>query len=302
MAVIGLTCGLTPAVAQAQEEWSFVSFEAFRYDTLIDNRKEVGPPCCVPQVVAVPGHALLHLSAVIDVPWSDELTRVSISSRDLTLTVPGVEEPLHPFGHYENRGIFEANTFSLSAYRPNDWPDADQDMLMEQVWAVPEDATTATLTFGEFWSTEIEIPQETSEPLTPADTASFEIEAMTPVDVIEVGTDNYGQDIFGTLAPNAGQIVQVDFTITPLMETTLNNSHGMWLRTRHLQLVGPNGLPTLPLGQILSASLTNDTVNSFSGDAFLNKPYDRTFYFLTDGAPGTYTLYFLSDAVAEGTL
>lgn len=300
-AAAGAACALPPA-ALAQDAWSFVSFEAFLYDSLIDTEKDVGVPCCAPHVVAVPGHALLHISAVIDIPWTEELSRVSVSARDLTLTVPGLEEPLHPFGHYEYRGIFEADTYSLSASRPNDWPDADEHLLMEQVFAVPEDATAATLTFGEFHSVEIDIPQEASDPLTPGDTAEVAITAITPVDGIEVDTDNYGQGIHGTVVPGAGQILRVDFTITPLMENWLNNRSGFTFRTGHIQLVGPNGLPARPLGQHLNTALTSDTTNSISGDAFLNKPYDKAFFFLTDGAPGTYTLYFLSDPVAEGTL
>jgi len=295
-----LAVGVLAADAGAQEPWPFISYEAFRYAALIDNDEDVGAPCCAPHGVAVPGHALIHLSAVIDVPWSEELDRISIYARDLTLTVPG-GEPLSPFGRFAYRGIFEASSGSLSASRPNDWPESDQHLLLEAVWALPEDATTATLTVGEHFSTEIEIPQSASEPPSPGDTATFAITAITPVERIDVGTTSYGQGIYGTVSPRGGQIVQVDFTITPLIANWIDNRSGFTLNTRFMQLVGPNGLPAVPLGQHLSQALTSSTTNSISGD-FLNKPQAYTFYYLTDGAPGAYTLYFLSDPAAEGRL
>ena len=57
------------ASAQTEEPWAFASFEAFRYESLINLHSSVGPACCVPNVVSNPGEVLIHISAAIDVPW-----------------------------------------------------------------------------------------------------------------------------------------------------------------------------------------------------------------------------------------
>ncbi|MGF1627101.1 MAG: hypothetical protein ACFCVH_19645 [Alphaproteobacteria bacterium] len=85
------------------------------------------------------------------------------------------------------------------------------------------------------------------------------------------------------------------------MDTTLGSRPGFLLWTRDIQLVGPNGLPAIPLGQFLGEGITTNTTNSITGD-FIDTAFDKTFYYLTDGSPGDYTLYYLSDPVAEGRL
>lgn len=301
-ALLVVSAALLPVSADAQEPWPFVSFEVHRYESLINTDEDVGLPCCFPHVVGNPGEALIHLSAVVDVPWSEELDRVSVSARDLTLTVPGEEEPRTQIGSYDAVGLFEAGTSSVSASRPRDWPEEDEHLKMETVWSLPADATTATLTFGEFFTTEVTIPQSPSEPLTPGDTADFAITAITPLDGLETLHTFSGQPLAGTVDPAAGQLLQVDFLVTPLMDTSLGRRPGFVLYTRYMQLVGPNGLPAVPVGQFLGDGLTTDTSNSISGNAFVGASFDYSFLYLTDGTPGTYTLYFMSDPVAEGTL
>ena len=297
-----LCAGLVPPAAQAQESGPFVSFQAYRYDSLINTDEDVGLPCCFPHVVGTPGEMLIHLSAVIDVPWSEELDRISVSARDLTLAVPGEEEPRTQVGHYDRVGIFEAGTSSVSASRPRDFPESDEHALMETVWSLPEGTTSATLTFGEFFSIDIDIPQEVSEPLTPGGTADFVVTGITPVEDLGSSHTYSGQPLAGHIDLQAGQIVRVDFDVTPRMNTALRGRPGFLLYTRYMQLVGPDGLPTVRVGQYLGDGMTTDTSNSISGDSFIGATFDYSFYFLTDGTPGTYTLYFFSDPVGEGTL
>ena len=299
---IALGGTLVSVPAQGQEAWPFISFEVFRYDSLVNTDEDMGLPCCLPHVVGNPGQVLIHVSAVIDVPWSEELERVSVSARELTLTLPG-EEPATSIGHYDRVGIFEAGTTSISASRPRDWPESDEHLKMETVWSLPTDATTATLTLGEFFAVEIDVPQEVSEPLTPADTADFVITGMSAVEgPLATSSSFSGQVLTGTVETGAGQFVRVDFDVIPQMNTSLSRRDGFLLYTRYMQLVGPTGLPALPVGQYLGDGITRDTSNSISGNSFIGSSFDYSFYYLTDGTPGTYTLYFLSDPVGEGTL
>lgn len=301
-AAIGVGASVTPLAAQAQDPWPFVSFDAFRYDSLINTDEDSGLPCCLPQVVGNPGEVLIHLSATIDVPWSDDLDRVQVRARDQTLTLPG-QEPVPPIGHYDRVGIFETGNTSISASRPRDWPESDSHLRMEAIWSLPADATSATLTLGELFALEIDIPQDVSPPMTPADTADFVITGMSAVDdPLETEDSISGQTLAGTIEPAAGRFVRVDFDVTPLMNTSLSDREGFLLYTRYMQLVGPTGLPARPVGQYLGDSLTRDTSNSISGNNFIGSSFDYSFYYLTDGTPGTYTLYFLSDPVGEGTL
>lgn len=296
---------LAPAAALAQGDgWSFVSLEVQRYDSLVNTSEDTGLACCAPHVVQPgPDQALIHVSAVIDVPWSEELDRVSTFASKLTLTVPG-GEPLGPIGEYERRGLFETEPGGVSASRPRDWPETDEDvnLEMEHVWLLPADATTATLTIDEYFTAEIEIPQEASTPITPAATADFAITGSELLDSLTMEHGVNRQDIPGTVTPHAGRILRVDFDMTPRMDTSIGGNPGFLLYTRYMQLAGPNGLPLVPLGQFLGDGLETDSSNSYSGDSFIGNSYDESFYWLTDAAPGPYTLYFFSDPVGEFTL
>lgn len=301
-AVSAILC-LLPIAGSAQEAWPFLSLEVHRYDSLINTNKDVGLACCAPHVIQVPGYVLIHVSAVVDVPWTEELDRVSASSSKLTMTVPG-GEPVGPIGSYARRGLFETSPGGANASRPRDWPETDKDvnLPLEHVWLLPADATTATLAVDEYFTATIDIPQETSEPIGPADTASFAILGISRVDRLEMAHSFNQQKVQGTVAPAAGTILQVDFAVTPLMDTNVGGDPNFLLYTRYLQLVGPSGLAQVPLGQFLVDGLVTDTTNSFSGDGFIGAAFEKSFYYLSDGAPGTYTLYFHNDPVAEFAL
>lgn len=296
VAVAVLACGLATA-GQAQEPWPFLSLELSRYDSVVDAREDSGLPCCAPVTISAPGNVLIHLSAVVDVPWSDDLDSVSLGGTDLTLTV-GELEPYGPAGGYLYRGVFEAQPRYISARRPRDWPEEDADMLVEAVWAVPADATTATVTFGEHFAIDIEIPQEAVAPLNPSDTAGFAVTAISNVDSIDLSFWGSGPEIAGVMAASSGQIVQLDIEISPQMNTRLDGDSGFVFYPRYLQLVGPNGQPAFGLGRKSGSSLSNSAA-TLSADSYPAGPLAESLYFLTDGAPGTYTLYFLTDPVGE---
>ncbi|MEZ5667102.1 MAG: hypothetical protein R3F55_06665 [Alphaproteobacteria bacterium] len=291
------------ASAASQEPWPFVSLEVFRYASLVDTNEDVGIACCAPHVIQAPGYALIHVSAVIDVPWSAELDRVSVSASKLTMTVPG-GEPLAPIGDYDRRGLFESAGGGISASRPRDWPENEEPeyLEIEQVWLLPEDAMTAILILDEFYSVPIEFPAEVSEPISPADTADFAITGFALLDSLSMTHTINRQDVAGTVIPAAGRILRVDFDITPLIDSSVGGNAGYLIYTRYMQLAGPDGLPQVPLGQYLGDGLITDTSNSYSGNAFIGASFDESFYWLTDGAPGTYTLYYFNDPVGQITV
>ncbi|MGF1627103.1 MAG: hypothetical protein ACFCVH_19655 [Alphaproteobacteria bacterium] len=296
VAVAVFACSLA-ATSQAQEPWPFLSLELSRYDSLVDAREDSGLPCCAPVTISAPGHVLIHLSAVIDVPWSDDLDSVSLGGADLTITVDGAD-PYGPAGGYLYRGVFEAEPRYVSARRPRNWPDEDADMLIEAVWAVPAGATAATVTFGEHFAIDIDIPQETGAPMSPSDTASFAVTGISDVDSIDLSLYGSGPAVAGSMSGNGGQIVQLDLEISPQMNTRLDGSSGFVYYPRYLLLVGPDGQPAFGLGRKSGGSLSNSAV-TLAADSFPAGPFAESLYFLTDGAPGAYTLYFLTDAVGE---
>ena len=303
--VLAAGAALAPAAAFAQDAgWSFVSLQVSRYDSLVNTSEDTGLACCAPHVVAPgPDQALVHISAAIDVPWSEELDRVSAFASKITLTVPG-GEPASPIGNYERRGLFEIEPGGVNASRPRDWPqtEEDVDLLMEHVWLLPAGATTATLAIDELFTAEIDIPQEAGVPITPSATAGFAVTGHELMDSLAMVHRVNRQDIPGAVTPAAGRILRIDFDITPLMHNNIGGNAGFLLYTHYIQLAGPDGLPQVPLGQLLGDGLVTDTSNSFSGDGYVGKAYDKSFYWLTDGAPGTYTLYFLTDPVGEVVL
>ncbi|MEZ5667101.1 MAG: hypothetical protein R3F55_06660 [Alphaproteobacteria bacterium] len=295
VAAATLLAAALAAGAAAQDPWPFLALEVHRYDSLVDTQAEFGLPCCVPAVIAAPGQTLVHVSALVDVPWSESLDSVSLGARDLTLTVPG-GEPLSAFGSFAYRAAFEAVPRYVSARRPRDWPEEDADLVVEAVWAVPEGATAATLTFGEFFATEIAIPGAAEVPLAPSALAAFAIEALHRVDAVPVSVYAAGPGVAGSMSATSGALLRLDVAITALAGNRTDGQSGFVVAPRYLQLVDPDGRVAVNLGRARPDSVTASTV-TYSADAFPAGPFAESYYFLASGTPGTYTLHFLTDPV-----
>lgn len=90
------------------------------------------------------GAVLLDVRLVLDVAWTEDLSRVSANSRDITVLLPdGTASEV--VGGFEYVGMPMLATQSFSKSRPSDWPEVDEDLHWRGLFMVPEGVETVTL-------------------------------------------------------------------------------------------------------------------------------------------------------------
>ncbi|TBX27681.1 hypothetical protein [Nioella sediminis] len=307
-ASIGLAA-ITALPALAQSPLSLSGMSVYRYETLVDHSGNSGSFCCAPYVLGGPDGHFFYIRAIFDVAWSDDLDRISYSSSDITLMLPGDEEGRRAQGRYDWYGVFTPSAGSMSERRPRDFPEETAQAFLNGVWYLPREATTATLIIGEdddMLEIPVNLAVEVGPVISPSQTFSFVPTGLTRATELTAETNMNRTDVPGLLAPATGTMLRVDFDATPAFSTDTDAQAGenqAFLRNTWFSLVGPDGAPLTLIG---SQSGSNSTpriewTNSISWDSN-PRTVDMSLYFLGDGAPGTYQLYFLEDMVGEITL
>lgn len=300
---------LTALPALAQSPLTLSGMSVYRYETVVDHSGNSGSFCCAPWVLGGDDGHFFYIRAVFDVAWSDELDRVSVSSSDITLTLPGDNEGRRAMGRYDWFGIFNPSAGSISERRPRDFPDETAQAYLNAVWYLPRDATTATLTLGEddeILEIPVNLAVEPSPVIRPSQTMSFELNGLSRAETLTAATRMNGNDVPGTMAPAIGQMLRLDMDVTPAFSTDTDAQTGenrAFLRNSWFSLIGPDGAPLLPVGS-QSSSTAAPRVEWTISMSWDNDPRgtDMSLHFLGDGTPGTYQVYFLEDHIGEVTL
>lgn len=144
-AAAGFFASALPALSQIA--LTALSLEARAYDTAVSWQERAYRPAGLVEYVHVPGHVVLDVRAVFDGPWSDEVQRVSVNTRDIRLVLPDGRE-LAPLGGQPNWGQITLQARSLSVQRPRNFPTEDRDLHWNGIFRVPGDVTQATLRLG----------------------------------------------------------------------------------------------------------------------------------------------------------
>lgn len=308
MSALGLAA-LTALPAMAQSPLSLSGMSVYRYETLIDHSGNSGSFCCAPYVLGGPDGNFVYIRAVFDIAWSEDLDRITYNSSDITLMLPGDDEGRRAQGRYDWFGVFTPSAGSISERRPRDFPEENAQAFLNGVWYLPRDATTATLIIGEdddILEVPVNLAVEVGPVISPAQTFTFTPTGLTRATELTAETRMNQTDVPGRLTPATGTMLRIDFDATPNFSTDTDAQVGenqAFLRNTWFSLVGPDGAPLAPLG---SQSGSNSTprvewTNSIRWDDS-PRTIDLSLYFLGDGAPGTYQLYFLEDMVGEITL
>lgn len=303
---VALAAFLPAFPALAQSPLTPVSISVTRFDTLPRLEPDYGMACCaLPVAESGPDSDFYYVDMDFNVAWSDELDRISYSSRDILLYFEGGdEEGLRPFARINYLPIVEMSGGSISARRPRDWPDETAQAFLNQLWQVPAGVTQANLVIGEEGD-QIEITLNfdipVSETMRPLETVDIALNGLTISDGLS-GEDSVSfADFTTTTTPTIGELLQLDVTITPLMNTQTDSDVGenrFFFYNNYVSLIGPEGVPLAIHGQGVSDGVRNDYSNSMSWDDDANGS-DRSFYFIGAGTPGTYQVYYLSDLVGE---
>ena len=178
-AALAILLASTAFPASAQVPLQAISLTAHAYDSAVSWQERDWRPAGLTEIIHVPGHILLDVRLVADGPWSDEVDSVRANSRDIKLILPDGTE-LESQGGYQYWGQLQLNARSLSARRPRNFPDEDQDIYWNGLFLVPEGVGSATLTIGgdEVSFEGVVTVPKTSEPEDAADFASFEVNTV----------------------------------------------------------------------------------------------------------------------------
>ncbi len=306
-AVISLAATL-PAFAQSSP-LTLAGMSVYRYDSLVDHSGNAGSYCCAPHILGGPDGNFVYIRAVFDVAWTEDLDRVSISSSDITLQLPGAEEGERAQGRYDWFGVYHTSAGSVSERRPRDWPNETAQVFVNSVWYVPRDAMSAELHLGEDeerLTVPVNMAVAVTAPISPGQTMTVTPRSLTRAAPLTGTSRGSGVDVPGQMAPRIGTMLEAQFDITPNYSTDTDAQIGenrAFVRASWFSLVGPDGMPLLPLGTQSSSNNAPqlEWTTSLSWDETPGSD-DQTLYFLGAGLPGTYQLYMMEDQVAQFTL
>ena len=133
--------------AAAQVTLTPLSLTARSYESVTSWQERPYRPAGLVETVRIPGHMLVDIRAVFDGPWSDSIERVQANTRDILLVLPDGTE-LQAQGSYPTWGQLVLQARTLSARRPRNFPDEDQDVYWNGLFRVPKGVSTATLRIG----------------------------------------------------------------------------------------------------------------------------------------------------------
>jgi hypothetical protein len=306
LALLSVALASAPALAQSPLTPSTVTIQ--RYDEITSAEGDSGIYCCAPHVLeSGTGADFYHIRMVFDVAFSETLDRVSVNSSDIELMLPGAAEGLRPIGRYDYLGIFEFGSASIFARRPRDWPNETEQAFIDAVWIIPEGVTTATLTVGEEGQ-QLQIPLDLNatpgQPISPGQTLQVAVTGFGAEARLAVTDRHNGQDVTGRVVPTAGQALRLDLSVTPLMSTATDAQAGenrFFMYADYFSLVGPDGMPMPFMGYQTGNGLRQRWSISSSWES-APRPSEMTLFYMGTPVAGTYTVYFLQDAVAQFNL
>ncbi len=294
-----LALSATSLAAQSTSGLTLSSLKTYAYDSVVNWTERDFRPSGVEETISVDGMILLDVRAVFDVPWTDDLARLSISSTDILLILPDGTE-IQSFGAYEYWGMFHASASSATATRPRDFPDADADLYYHSMFLVPAGTTTATLRLpaadGEpGWEGPVGVPGASAE----QDAAMFAEFTVTDVARFRTLSLEDGRDsraFTSTIAAPAGQVfADLEVDVLAFAANEFEGDGRFFWHTYDFRLVGPAG-ETYPLmGERFLQKLLDW---QFSGVAVGENADRRAIWLVPEGVTGA-TLMFGLSPVAE---
>lgn len=299
---LALSCLLASVAlpASAQIPLQAISLTAHAYDSVVSWQERDWRPAGLTEIVHVPGQILVDVRLVADGPWSDEVDSVRANSRDIKLILPDGTE-LEPQGGYQYWGQMQLNARSVSARRPRNFPDEDQDIYWNGLFMVPEGVSTATLTIGGddiSFEGAVTIPK-TSEPEDAADFATFEVNSVRRYRRADL-QDGTGSDALHTsITATPGMVLaELEIEVTGVAPNQADGGDRFNWSTHNFRLVDAEG-HTMPLvGEGFMRRILDWQFNGVN----IGDDAERNVIFLVPEGLANATLLFGETPVAEANL
>lgn len=305
-AIFGATLAIGGAsLAAAQDAAalpiSLSSVTIERYAALTESGTDGGVACCAPMVLSQPGHHFVYVHAVFDVAWSDTLDRISISSGDIGLQLPGDAEPRAMVGRMSAVGEFDLSGTSINARRPRDWPAETEQAHLNAVFLVPDSIANGTLVIEEgTFTQEISLAAEVMELTAPASLVRVNVLGLAEVAEITTEESSNRQQITGRITPTLGEILQLDLSVQPILPNDVEGEITHFFRTTDFALIGPDNAPLRYIGVVPSSSFQDDySYSSRWEEGSLPNAQPIRFYFAGNAAPGVYKVFYHGTPVAD---
>lgn len=300
-----------PALAQT-EGIALTSMTVSRLDVVRNIETTMASACCAQHVYESGSDTdFIYIDADFSVAWTEELDRIQISSQHIALEIASETEPRRAWARIDYFPQVERGGTSLNARRPRDFPEENAGAYMNMLFAVPTNATQATLVIGDPDDGNVmRLPVDLTGPVTelPAAASLYDVKITAITNTPELVTEDRmsRNTISGRLVPRFGAITRVEVEITPTAGNDTDNEANdptVFLRSAAFALVGPEGMALTNLGATFSGSIrgTMTTTINWEGD---EEPPTRTMtlFFHGSGAVGDYQLYFHDQEVADVTL
>lgn len=285
------------APVSAQTALTALSLEARSYNSATSWQERPYRPAGLVEVVTVPGHVLVDIRAVFDGPWDDDLSRISVNSRDIRLVLPDGTE-LAAVGGHPTWGQMTLQSRNISGRRPRDFPDDGGDIHWNAVFVAPKGTTQAVLRVTADDATfegPVSVP-----PLTPPDTAasfaSFEVETVRRFRRVNLEAGRNETAIGSSItAPDGQVLVELEVEVTGVASNQIDGDDRFTWHTHNFRLVDDQGRS---LGLIGERFMDRILDSQFSGTDIGNDA-SRTMIWVAPEATGTARLLFGEVEVAQ---
>ncbi|GAB4272960.1 MAG: hypothetical protein Kow0013_26650 [Pararhodobacter sp.] len=229
--------------AMAQVALTAESLTARSYESAPSWQERGFRPAGLVETVAMPGHVLVDLRAVFSGPWTDDLSRLSVNTRDIALVLPdGTERPV--VGGYPTWGQLSLQGRSLSGRRPRDFPTDEGDIHWNGLFIVPKGTASATLRIeGDDATFEgaVAIPGP-SAPDRAADFASFRAGNVRRFRTVRL-EDGRGDDLVTSsiTAPAGWVLAEIEVEVTGVASNQVDGDDRFTWHTHDFRLVDDRG-------------------------------------------------------------
>ena len=287
------------AAAQSTSGLEVLTLKTYAYDEMVSWTERDSRPAGIEEVARVDGMVFLDVRAVFDVPWTDDLSRLSVSSGDILVILPDGTE-VQSCCSYDYWGMMHIQASGVSVSRPSDYPDEDRDLYWHSIFLVPEGTPQVTLRIpadeGEpGYEGAVPVPAVSSE-LGAAEFAEFsvsDVEILTELP-LEAGRDT--RAVTSVISAPAGQrFLDFEITVAPFSANEFDADGRFYWHTYDFRLVGANGETYGLIGERFQDRIMDSQFSSASvgGDS------SRRMVFVVPDGVTSATLMFGATAVSE---
>lgn len=228
--------------ALAQIDLTALSTEARAYDTLTSWQERAYRPAGVVERIHVPGSMILDIRMVFDGPWTDDIARVSVSSRDIMLVLADGTE-LQAVGGHPAWGQATLQARSLSASRPRDFPTDDRDLYWNGLFVIPKGTASATLRLGGDvrFEASIPVPPPTAEDIA-ATFATFSPSAVRRFRVVNLEDGRGNNAVSSSIRAPVGMVLaEVEVDVQGVVSNQIDENNRFTWHTHNFRLVDDAG-------------------------------------------------------------